>query len=116
MTLIAIVLQLLLPVAMLAWLAIARVRGAASVIGALLALAGVLLAVALVVPALFLPWWLPAVFAMLALVVIVFRLPAWRRSCTRFWPGTLGGRVLLAVLRYFWGVVTRPSRRVPAAR
>jgi D-alanyl-D-alanine carboxypeptidase len=121
MTLIAIVLQLLLPVAMLAWLAIARVRGAASVIGTLLALAGVLLAVALVVPALFPPWWLPAVFAMLALVVIVFRLPVWRRSCTRFWPGTLGGRVLLAAWTFIAAVaavlivIALDGRRLPDA-
>ena len=95
----AFAIQLMLPLAMLAWLFIAYVRRAATVIAALLALAAVLLAVALVVPALFLPWWLPGTLALLALFVIVVRAPAWRRSCTRFWPRALGGRLLLAAWR-----------------
>jgi D-alanyl-D-alanine carboxypeptidase len=92
----AVVLQLLLPAAVLAWLAWADVRSAAAAIGAVLALAGVLLAAALVVPALFLPWWLPAACAAVALLVIVIRVPAWRRSCTRLWPDAPGGRLLFA--------------------
>jgi D-alanyl-D-alanine carboxypeptidase len=74
-----------------------------------------------VVPALFLPWWLPAAFAVLAVIVIIIRVPAWRRSSARFWPGDLGGRVLLgawvfvAVVAAVLSVGAFDGRRLPDA-
>jgi len=95
--LIAVGVQVLLPLAMLAWLALASPRGVVTAITGVLAFCLVLLATALVVPALYLPWWLPGAWGAPGLVIVILRMPAWHQSCRSFWPKRLSGRLCLAV-------------------
>lgn len=95
---IAVIVQSVLPAAMLCWLAFARMRSTAVFASGAFAVGALLLAIALTVPALFLPWWLPIAFALLGVLIVAARLPALKRARRSFWPAGIGGRALLTGL------------------
>ncbi|MGB5336443.1 MAG: serine hydrolase [Woeseiaceae bacterium] len=96
-------------------------RSVATTLSGVLAYGVVLLAVALTVPALFFPWWLPGALAAMGLILVVLRVPVWRRTRRSIWPEGFPGRLWLAGLWLLTAAalvstgVAIDGRRVPNA-
>lgn len=89
-------LQLALPLALLAWLGLAPLRSRLGLAAQLLAVAGVLSGLALAGIWLWPPWWMPWVYA--ALFLLAAASAGWRRRSVAWRPGRGSGWVAVVLL------------------
>lgn len=102
--LLSLLLQIVLPLGLIAWLAFAPAKSLVGYVVQAFATGLVLLALALVALWMLLPWWLPFAYALLCVLAIALQM---LRHGIRFvspWPATVSGWAALGVMCSLWAL------------